>query len=123
MKNQHVSKFITYIALCCVGVLPSFAQPTAPVGLEWRVLPELTDEFDTFDVTKWEKPTWNYVAPNRMIEDNSGVTDGKLWIKATFHNVADRWFISSRVQSKAQTKFPMYIECSMRTAHISAYIV
>jgi hypothetical protein len=56
-----------------------------------------------------------------MLAGNSGVSNGKLWIKATLDNSSSRWFQTSRVMSKTQIKFPMYTECSMKTAHISAY--
>ena len=38
---------------------------------------------------------------------NSGVTDGKLWIKATLNesNPEDRWFQTARIHSKAETGY------------------
>lgn len=97
-------------------------------GWKWEVVDALTDEFDEWDTTKWQQSLWNYDAPVQMIADNSGVDDGMLWIKATLADGVDvandgssRWFETCRVMSKTKIKFPMYIECSMRAAHISAY--
>ncbi|MEL7119373.1 MAG: T9SS type A sorting domain-containing protein, partial [Bacteroidota bacterium] len=97
------------------------AQPTPPDGFKWEAVPEITDEFDVWDNTKWFKSLWNYGEPVQMLAQNSGVSDGKLWIKATLDSGAVRWFETSRVYSRERISFPMYTECSMKTAHISAY--
>lgn len=101
----------------------SLAQPTAPGGKKWVKIDNLSDEFNQgFDDSKWEKVLWDYPGtPTKMIEQNSGVSDGSLWIKATLDDSSPTWFQSSRVYSKAQIKYPMYTECSMITAHLSAY--
>ncbi len=94
-------------------------------GKRWVVVSALTDEFDTWDSTKWSKSTWNYGVPVQMIEDNAGVDDGNLWIKATLDEDAadneDRWFQSCRVMSKTQVTFPMYTECRIKASDLSAY--
>ena len=95
--------------------------PTPTTGKMWEAVPGLTDEFDTWDASKWRKSLWNYGVPVQMVDANSGVTNGKLWIKATLDSGAERWFKSSRVMSFDGIKFPMYTECSMKSAHISAY--
>lgn len=110
---------LMFVAMCMS--LSLLAQPQAPRGKEWKVVDKLTDEFDTWDDSKWFKSLWNYGVPVQMKAENSGVSDGKLWIKATLDQGAERWFKTSRVMSKTKIKFPMYTECSMRTAHISAY--
>ncbi len=97
------------------------AQPKPPQGYIWQSVPELSDEFDKWDDKKWFKPLWNYGVPVKMVAQNSGVSKGKLWIKATLGRDRKRWFETSRVQSKAQIKYPMYTESRIRTAHISAY--
>ena len=99
-----------------------FAQPTPPAGKRWQKQNNLSDEFNGgFDTGKWQKPLWNYGVPVQMRAQNSGVSNGNLWIRATLDNSSNRWFQTSRVMSNAQIKFPMYTECRMRTAHISAY--
>ncbi|WP_010523319.1 family 16 glycosylhydrolase [Aquimarina agarivorans] len=101
-----------------------FDIPTPPEGKKWEIVPELTDEFNgTFDTDKWFKPLWNYGVPVQMVAQNSGVSDGRLWIMATLDNTNPdgRWFRTSRVQSRAQINYPMYTESKIKTAHISAY--
>ncbi|GJM62535.1 T9SS type A sorting domain-containing protein [Persicobacter diffluens] len=98
-----------------------YAQPEAPNGKKWKAIPELTDEFDVWDDSKWKKSLWNYGEPVQMVAENSGVWEGYLWIRATHDPNSSRWFKTSRIMSKAQVKFPMYTECSMKTAHISAF--
>ncbi len=106
---------------------PSFTyiEDTTPEGKEWVKFEPMSDEFDTWDATKWFKSTWNYGVPVFMSEssDNSGVTDGKLWIKATLNesNLDNRWFQTARIHSREETKYPMYTEARVQTAHISAY--
>ncbi|WP_282143086.1 family 16 glycosylhydrolase [Cellulophaga baltica] len=100
----------------------TLTPPTPPEGMKWVAVSELTDEFnDTFDTDKWFKPLWNYDVPVNMKAENAGVADGNLWIKATLDDTQERWFLTSRVQSKAQINYPMYTESSIKTAHISAY--
>ncbi|APZ45833.1 hypothetical protein BW723_05765 [Polaribacter reichenbachii] len=106
---------------------PSFTsiEDTTPDDKKWVKLEAMSDEFDTWDANKWFKSTWNYGEPVFMSksDDNSGVADGNLWIKATLNesNVDGRWFQTARIHSKAETKYPMYTEARIRTAHISAY--
>ncbi|NIJ43709.1 hypothetical protein FHR24_000148 [Wenyingzhuangia heitensis] len=96
---------------------------TTPEGMEWEKVDALSDEFDYWNTNKWTKTNWNYGGtPVNMLNSNSGVTDGKLWIKATLDTKSeDQWFKTSRVRSKTSIKFPMYTECSIKTAHISAF--
>ncbi|MEM9985225.1 MAG: T9SS type A sorting domain-containing protein [Bacteroidota bacterium] len=107
--------------LCLISSTAMLAQPEAPAGFQWEAVPGLTDEFDTWDNSKWFKPLWNYGEPVQMRAENSGVSDGKLWIKATLDSGAVRWFETSRVMGKTYINYPMYTECSMKTAHISGY--
>ncbi len=92
-------------------------------GKKWQKVENLSDEFNTgFDTGKWQKVLWDYSnTPTKMVAQNSGVTAGNLWIKATLDNNAQRWFQSSRVQSRAQIKYPMYTESRIKTAHLSAF--
>lgn len=106
---------------------PSFVSiaDTTPEGKTWVKLDSMSDEFDSWDDNKWFKSTWNYGVPVFMStsDENSGVTDGKLWLKATLNesNPDGRWFQTARVHSKAETKYPMYTEARIKTSHISAY--
>lgn len=106
---------------------PSFTsiEDTTPEDKKWVKLESMSDEFDSWDGSKWFKSTWNYGVPVFMSKsaENSGVTDGKLWIKATLNesNAEGRWFQTARIHSKAETKYPMYTEARIKTSHISAY--
>ena len=106
---------------------PSFTslEDTTPSDKKWVKLEAMSDEFDSWDANKWFKSTWNYGVPVFMSTSaqNSGVADGKLWLKATLNesNPEGRWFQTARIHSRAETKYPMYTEARIRTAHISAY--
>ncbi|MFY0598246.1 MAG: family 16 glycosylhydrolase [Cyclobacteriaceae bacterium] len=107
--------------------LPSFVSvaDSTPVGKNWVRVESMSDEFNNWDPTKWVNSTWNYDPPVFMTEEssNSGVADGKLWIKATLNesNYEDRWFQTARIHSRTQISYPMYTEASIKTAHISAF--
>ncbi|WP_255452595.1 T9SS type A sorting domain-containing protein [Aquimarina sp. RZ0] len=113
--------FLSLITLSLLMSGQMYAQPAPPQGKVWEVVPSLSDEFDVWNDSKWWKPLWNYGEPVMMLAQNSGVTNGNLWIKATLDNSSNRWFETSRVMSFTQISYPMYTECKMRTAHISAY--
>lgn len=90
-------------------------------GFKWEKVESLSDEFDYWDATKWHRSLWNYDVPVQMVAENSGVDNGLLWIKATLDDGKERWFKTSRVMSNTRISYPMYTECYMRTAHISAF--
>ncbi|KAA1248034.1 carbohydrate-binding protein [Aquimarina sp. RZ0] len=118
MKNKLL------LGLCLTFICTlAYAQPAAPSGKKWEKVNNLSDEFNGgFDGNKWEKVLWDYPnTPTKMIAENSGVSGGNLWIKATLDNNSARWFQSSRIYSKAQIKYPMYTESRIITAHLSAY--
>ncbi len=103
---------------------PSFVSitNTTPDNKKWVKLESMSDEFEVWDSSKWFKSTWNYNEPVSVIQsnNNSGVADGNLWIKATLGS-GDRWFETARIHSIAETSYPMYTEARIKTAHISAY--
>ncbi len=121
MNKNTTPKFLLIIIFSMFIITSLIAQPKPPQGYQWEVVPHLSDEFDKWDDKKWYKPMWNYGVPVQMLAKNSGVSKGKLWIKATHGSDRKRWFQTSRVQSKEQIKYPMYTESRIRTAHISAY--
>ncbi|ANW97514.1 beta-agarase [Wenyingzhuangia fucanilytica] len=104
---------------------PTFVSfdDTTPTDMVWEKVEALSDEFDVWNDDKWVKTNWNYGdTPVNMVNKNSGVTDGNLWIKATWDKTSEtQWFETSRVRSKTAIKFPMYTECRIKTAHISAF--
>ncbi|WP_010521431.1 beta-agarase C [Aquimarina agarivorans] len=106
--------------------LPSFVSldNTTPDNTKWEKVEEMSDEFDEWDPVKWRNSFWNYGGtPVSMRAENSFVEDGKLNIKATLDPDpnTDMWFRTARVHSQTQIKYPMYTECSMKTAKIAAF--
>ncbi|WP_220721321.1 RICIN domain-containing protein [Agarivorans litoreus] len=105
--------------------LPSFVSfnNTTPLGKRWEKVESLSDEFEFWNSAKWIKTNWNYGnTPVNMLNKNSGVSDGNLWIQATLNaDSPNQWFETSRVRSVAKIKFPMYIESRIKVANISAY--
>ncbi len=122
MKTFSSIKKIFLLILGISITTTVMGQPTPPPGKVWEPVPEMTDEFNGgFDTNKWEKVLWDYPnTPTKMLAANSGVSGGNLWIKATL-GPEPLWFQSSRVTSTTQIRYPMYTECSMITAHLSAY--
>ena len=107
--------------------LPSFVSinNTTPTDKKWVKQENMSDEFSSWDSTKWFKSTWNYGVPVFMSTSNtnSGVADGNLWIKATLNesNPENRWFQAARIHSRTKISYPMYTEARIKSAHISAY--
>ncbi|MEE1673220.1 RICIN domain-containing protein [Agarivorans aestuarii] len=96
---------------------------TTPQGKRWEKVENLSDEFEFWNGAKWLKTNWNYGnTPVNMLNKNSGVSDGNLWIQATLNaDSPNHWFETSRVRSVAKIKFPMYTESRIKVANISAY--
>ncbi|MGM8362051.1 beta-agarase [Flavobacterium sp. ARAG 55.4] len=116
-------KFQVIILLLGLAHGQLYAQPTPPEGKKWIIEKSLSDEFNgSFDTNKWSKSTWNYKnTPCEMVTQNAGVSDGNMWIKATLSEKDSLWFKTARVQSKSKISFPMYTECRIKAANISAY--
>lgn len=115
--NKTLLLFVVYIL---IG-FTAYAQPEAPEGYTWKVVDELSDEFNSFDEDKWSYSLWNYTPPNIMMKSQAYVENGNLCIKAENHTDSIRWMKTSRIMSKARISYPMYTECRMKAADISAY--
>ncbi|MDO6537306.1 family 16 glycosylhydrolase [Alteromonas stellipolaris] len=107
-------------------LMPSFVafEDTTPAGMTWQKVEALSDEFNqSWDASKWKRSNWNYSdTPVNMVDTNSGVENGYLWISATLDDSTEEsWFKTSRVHSKAKISFPMYTETRLKVAHIAAY--
>lgn len=48
MKKYYLITFLSLVL--CFNV---FSQPQAPIGKSWQKVEGLSDEFDSFDHTKW----------------------------------------------------------------------
>ncbi len=110
---------------------PSFVSVdnTTPSDKQWVKVESMSDEFDAWDSSKWEKSTWPYGPPVFMStsSNNSGVSDGNLWIRSSLRDDSSdpadekRWFQAARVHSRTEINYPMYTEARIKTSHISAY--
>ncbi|BAX81081.1 family 16 glycosylhydrolase [Labilibaculum antarcticum] len=110
------------LSVLLLGIAISvFAQPSALKGYKWEAVDALSDEFKEFDDSKWTYSLWNYPPPNIMMESQAFVDDGKLCIRAEKHTDSLRWMKTCRIMSKVQIGYPMYTECRMKAADISAY--
>lgn len=124
-ENEPPAEPVTQIDLMALDAsVPSFVSinDTTPEDMKWTKVEDMSDEFEKWDDEKWENSFWNYDGtPVWMTDKNSGVEDGKLFIKATLRDDPVSWFQTARIHSKAQISFPMYTECSMKAANISAF--
>ncbi|MGQ1909090.1 family 16 glycosylhydrolase [Marinifilum sp. RC60d5] len=121
MDRIYINLKLFLTILFIINTLCVMSQPMAPKGYKWEVVKVLSDEFNDFDELKWNYSLWNYDAPNIMIKSQVSVKNGKLCIKAENHNDSVRWMKTGRIMSKAQISYPMYTECRMKAADISAY--
>jgi len=118
MKIKNLSLLALFFCVTSVA----FAQlPDIEKGYKWERVDALSDEFDEFDTSKWEYSLWNYPPPNIMMKSQVSVAGGNLLIKAENNTDSVRWMKTGRIMSKAQIGFPMYTECRVKAANISAY--
>lgn len=115
------NRYIVFLATLLGFFITISAQPDAPSGYSWEKVQALSDEFDFFDSSKWGYSLWNYTPPNIMKKSQITVHDGNLCIKAENHHDSVRWMKTGRIMSNAQIAYPMYTECRMKAADISAY--
>jgi hypothetical protein len=102
-----------------------FAWPTPPAGHHWEVVPALTDDFHTFDATKWQlkHPSWNGRPPSTFSPDNVRFTNGLMQLQMTLAdtNPAANWMHAACVASLAKSfTVGMYSETSVKVADLSA---
>ncbi len=129
--------FTLYIVLLCTNGKVLWSAP--PVGVEWSLIPELSDEFDVvhhnptgdgLDTTKWWDfhPTWTGRLPSQFSADNTWVQDGKLNLRSTslvddMSEVGDpfteHWVDSAVITSRAEAHPGDYFEASIKTANLS----
>lgn len=119
MKKRNLLALLL-LAIC----LGAVAQPTAPTGKKWQKVNLLSDEFDSFDNSKWQKghPYWTGRSPSQFNNDNISVGSGNMRITATLKN-PDRtgdwvWTGCLTSQTKAFKK-GMYAEVRMKAADLA----
>ncbi len=114
------------------SVLAEEQLPLPPAGYEWRLYPQLSDEFNgaCLDTNKWLPcfPGWKGRIPSRFETTNVSVRDGKLEIRSTLlvSNVAsvkdpanDLWIGAGCVASKSPIASYGYYEARVKTSALS----
>jgi beta-glucanase (GH16 family) len=110
------------------------ATPKAgpPPGSKWKVIPELTDEFDgtTLNSSKWwnYNPGWNGRQPGYFSPNNVTVSDGKLHLTTRAETLPDlptgyHTYTTAAVKGKTLVKYGYYeIRCRpMKSKASSAF--
>ena len=129
--------FLFFYALLLVGVTSVLsAQPAnPPVGGNWAVVNNLTDNFSSFNSSKWVKRNfdtgpeghrWRGRAPGEFHAGQSTVNNGRLRITATAkydpgneQTNCDFWMRTGFVYSQAKMQQGWYTECLMRASDLS----
>jgi len=121
--------FLMFSVAGCKSTAP-FVDP--PLQGKWKVIPELTDEFegDRLDQAKWHdhNPTWIGRKPGFFSIDNVTVSDGKLHLTARaedFPNLPEGYhtFTTAAVKSKTKALYGYFeIKCKpMKSRASSAF--
>lgn len=125
---MKITKNISQLLLLCTLIIFSlslFAQPAPPTGKQWQPVPELTDDFNTFDGNKWQKghPYWNGRSPSQYNNTNISNGNGLMRLKMTVRNTDQQgdWMWAACVTSKTKAfKKGMYAEVNVKVANLSA---
>lgn len=109
-----------------IDTQPLLAQPAAPAGKQWQVVPELTDEFNgsSLDASKWQPdhPYWNGREPSQFTPNNVSVSGGNLRLKSTVKdwNKQGNWVWSACVTSQTKAmKKGFYSEARIKCSSLS----
>jgi hypothetical protein len=113
------------VALLCLGGLNSFAQPTPPAGKQWVIVPALTDDFHSFDPTKWQThhPYWDGRPPSVFDTNNVSFTNGMLHLQMTLAdtNQQGNWIHAACLTSRTRAFTEgMYAETRVKIASLCA---
>ena len=130
LKHRTLVSLVTSITWIALSTT-LFSAP--PAEIEWKPLPELSDEFDThhgepsddgLDRTKWWDfhPTWTGRLPSQFSAENTWIEDGKLKLRSSVaaapsspeHNVD-----SAVITSRAEAQPGDYFEASIQVADLS----
>lgn len=115
-----------------IAFLKDKATAGPPAGIDWKPIPELTDEFDekTLDATKWHdhNPSWLGRYPGLFSRNNVSVSDGKLHLTARLEDPKHpdkkfHTFTTAAVKSKALALYGYFeIKCRpMKSKASSAF--
>jgi hypothetical protein len=116
---------IVGLVLALGNGLSLFAQPTPPAGQHWEVVLALTDDFQTFNASKWQlkHPTWNGRPPSTFSPDNVRFTNGLMQLEMTLAdtNQSANWMHAPCVTSLTKSfTVGMYSETCVKVADLSA---
>jgi beta-glucanase (GH16 family) len=128
MNTSNVALVGLLFSVCYSTFL--FADP--PSGYKWKLIAELSDEFegDKLNSTKWHNynPGWKGRQPGFFSQDNVSVSNGKLHLTARAENLKDlpegyHTFTTAAVKSKALVKYGYFeIKCRpMKSKASSAF--
>jgi len=127
-------KIMSFLPLLCVVCLSTLqAQPLAPRGFKWELIPELSDEFngDALDKEKWHDahPGWKGRTPSHFLRENVWVENGNLCLRSNSRikdmsdvndPIRDVWVNSAAVSSKKRSAAPgYYYEARMKASNLS----
>ena len=114
--------FVTLLSILMIMSTHSLADPPEPpAGKHWEPVPELTDDFDSFDSNKWQKghPYWNGRPPSQYNNNNISYANGNLKLHMTVKDASmqGNWIWAACVTSRTKAfKQGMYSECEVKIA-------
>jgi hypothetical protein len=125
MHLNKVTVTAAVVAMFCLDGLNMFAQPNPSAGKQWVTVPALTDDFHSFDPTKWQPhhPYWVGRPPSEFDTNNVSFTNGMMHLKMTLveTNQQGNWMHAPCLasQTKAFT-VGMYAESRVKIANLCA---
>ncbi len=124
MKTHSFFRITMFILINCLYIGILTAQPTPPSGKKWQTVPELTDNFNSFDGNKWQKghPYWSGRSPSQFNNNNLSWQNGNLRLKGTLRNANRQgdYIWTACLTSKSRSfKRGMYAEARIRNADMA----
>lgn len=127
-------KSLTSFAFFTAFYTVTLAQPVLPPEQKWKLVEELSDEFnqeDGMDTKKWNDyhPGWKGRTPSHFLRENVWVSDGLLHLRSNSRvesmdevedPIRDVWVNSAAVSSKKRIAQPgWYYETRFKASNIS----
>lgn len=129
-KNTILMKFNSFLRIVMSILITSLsfgemiAQPNAPSGKKWQAVNELTDDFNSFNSSKWQKghPYWAGRSPSQFNNNNLSWQNGNLRLTGTlrYPNRQGDFIWTACLTSKAKSfKKGMYAEARIKNADMA----